>query len=216
MTVYMNLNEYHGGIDELRSVLGMATSLSNYPGLRKIKSKTDTTTPFDIVFSTTSDGDFPLTLILRKSDLFLQGFVSKQNRYYYFTNSSIKALNGKLSISLGFDSNYSAGLSYGAKDNLIISFSSIDNAIKYLYNYDPSKTPGGIDKTTLVLMILATAEATRFKHVSDKIHKILDFFEPETKWGIFKDDLLKWSDYSKKALANTKDTNIANKLALAL
>jgi hypothetical protein len=212
----MNLNEYHGGIEQIRHELGMNTSLSNYPGLKKIKSKTETLSPYDVVFSATSDGDFPLTLIIRKSDLFLQGFISKQNKYYYFTNSTIKSFLGKTAVSLGFDSNYSSGLAYGAKDNLIVSFSSIDNAIKYLYNYEPARTPGGIDKTTLVLMILAVCEATRFKHLSNRIGNILDFMEPETKWGAYKNDLLNWGTYSNRALANIRDTNIQSKLALAL
>lgn len=215
MPVYINLNEYEGGINTIRNELGTATSLSNYPKLKKVRYNTDRSNPYEVVFSTTNNGQFPLRLIFRKSDLFLQGFVTRFNKYHYFDDCTITNIPGTTPVKFDFNTNYSGGLAGGAKDTLSISYQSLENAIMYLYNYQP-KAGTSLDKTTVVLMILAVSEAARFNHVSGDIVKILDFVQEGTTWGVFHTDLVNWGDYSRKALANTADSYIAYRLALAL
>lgn len=209
MAISMNLEDYMKGINLIRADLGIATSLSNYPGLQQIRYTADNTTPYEVIISPTSAGDYPLSVILRKSDLYIQGFVNRTNTYCYFEDSSITALPGKVSQSLRINGSYVSGLT--GQDNTVISAASLDNSIKYSYNF----TEGKVDTNALTVLVFQIGEATRFKHVSTAVTNILAYTQPQVTWGSFKTDLNAWSNYSRIALANTKNDDIASKLMVA-
>ncbi|MGV3278357.1 ribosome-inactivating family protein [Rickettsiales bacterium LUAb2] len=160
-----------------------------------------------------------ISLVFTDEDLYLQGFITGNGNYYYFSDSEVQEikdpdLKDLKNISLGVSGNYNFLGATGTQ----LSYSNINGAINSLHNF----TGGGFtkdDKQNIVRIIFIISEGMRFRSVAKETYKL---FENPNKltdnyiisWDAYKPSLLNWGDLSKKALdsgVNPRDAHIGNK-----
>ncbi|WP_342224629.1 ankyrin repeat domain-containing protein [Spiroplasma endosymbiont of Asaphidion curtum] len=161
-----------------------------------------------------------IKLVINLKDFYVQGFVNKDNKYFYFKDSQVKEikkqdLNIQESINLGYNSNYC----HLNNDNFVISYSNIDDSISALSKHN-IKDNNKI-KQHLVRLVFITSEAMRFqcdektleifaeirnvdelkndlKNILKVVQDTIDGKNEEINWGDYKDQLNKWDKYSKQ------------------
>lgn len=204
----LDFDSYNANLTTIRNNLAVNAQLSNYPDVFKLNS-TDRNAYYAIKV-VSSDG-LDITVIILKYNLFIQGFIAANNKYYHFNDATIKSLTGHTSADLGFNSNYSGGLAVSGQINL--NYSSFNNAIAYLRNYDGT---GTMNKSTLVITIFMVSEAIRFVDVKRDIITALETFGTATfLWSAYQPRLVSWQDYSQKALSNVLNNDVKTYLSTA-
>jgi len=134
-------------------------------------------------------------LVIRNNDLYLLGFITRNNKYYYFNDANITRLQGTTPSKLPYNGSYAS-----------LTGSSIDkfdyqNLISYIGDLANCRGQNlNALKKILSKTIFVTSEALRFKPISEAIAQgIKD--SKDINAPIFMDDIKNWNTLSKKAIA---------------
>ena len=146
-----------------------------------------------------------LLLVLNLKNLYLQGFISSQNIYYYFTDSDFRRITGvTANNSLNIGGNYSGSSNLDASNDIQLSWGSFHNAVVSLASYRGGVV-GPLEKSNLVRVIFLSSESFRFKNIRDVVISTFSFSEELEDWGVYKPTLNNWSLYSDYALHDVAD-----------
>ncbi|MCL2566721.1 MAG: ribosome-inactivating family protein [Alphaproteobacteria bacterium] len=138
-----------------------------------------------------------LRVILSMQDLSLQGFITKDNIYWFFGNSFFRNMEGTSARELPFNRDYRADLK---ARGMPISLANLNTTVDHLSAFDG--TPTMQTRQGLARVIFITSESLRFRSVSDISVRMLRGDVNEVRWDAYSKSISNWIKLSNRALRN--------------
>ncbi|MDR2008395.1 MAG: ribosome-inactivating family protein [Alphaproteobacteria bacterium] len=135
--------------------------------------------------------------IIITHDLLFQGFITKSNQYYFFSNADIKAVDGtETNTNLRFSNRNNA---LGTK-GLELSANNINTAITNLSNFDGNSTRAL--KQDMARVRFISVESLKFHSVNDMVITLLHNQNQTIRWDNYNTSINNWARLSNKARNN--------------
>ncbi|MDR0483968.1 MAG: ribosome-inactivating family protein [Alphaproteobacteria bacterium] len=177
-------------IENLRSVI--STPVQGISGLRQTLDTESNIACTQV--SIISDGGEILKVILSNRHLYVQGFITSDNIYYRFSNSSVSVITGVTTKVLGFSNNYN-NLSVSS---IRLSHANISSAIDSLAKFNGSARTR--TRQDLVRIMFITSESLRFRSVNDISARVLTHSPQSIRWNDYTASITNWRRLSNLAL----------------
>ncbi|MDR2008396.1 MAG: ribosome-inactivating family protein [Alphaproteobacteria bacterium] len=187
---------YVRGLEALGTV--SSEPVRNRPNLRQTLPETIRTTGDRcFVVSIVNNSGNTLRVILSNEDLSLQGFITSNNTYWFFTNSFFRVMEGTTARELPFNRAYRDSLK---ASGMPINLANLNDAVDNLLAFDGTATMQ--TRQNLARMMFITSESLRYRSVSDISVRILNGEAGEVRWDTYSKSINNWLKLSERALRN--------------
>jgi hypothetical protein len=185
------------GLEALGNIASVP--VRNRPNLRQTHPETiRTTADRCIEVNIINDRGTSLRVIISNQDLSLQGFITQDNIYWFFQNSTFRVMQGSAANrELPFNRAYRTDLK---TRGMPISFANLNTGVDHLAAYNG--TPTMQTRQSLARMIFITSESLRFRSVSDISIRIINGEAEAVRWDSYSKSVSNWMKLSNRALRN--------------